>query len=143
MQKIKKSVFLALGFSTKKKINATSEALVQTNKAIAEMNNVVQESIKFTCVSYVFAEIMRDTLQIMITQGFKNTNGELVRLNENGREAAELVLQETESFVQRQKEQDAKLLNLKGDIEKNKDNIAANKARLDEHEYKFEHTRSL
>jgi len=130
-----------LGFGSKKKINATSEALVQTNKAISEMNNVIQESIKFSCVSYVFAEIMRDTLQIMIAQGFKDTNGRLVRLNENGIEAAELVLQETESFAQRQKQQEMQLLNLQEGIEKNKEIIMENANKIAEHNDLLEHAR--
>jgi predicted RNase H-like nuclease (RuvC/YqgF family) len=111
-------------------VNATSEALVQTNKALVEMNNVVQESIKFTCVSYAFAEIMRDTLQIMIAKGFKNTDGRLVKLNDNGREAAELVLQETESFARRQREQEAQLTNLKSDITQNAENISKNAEKI-------------
>ena len=129
------------GAGSKKKINATSEALVQTNKAIAEMNNVVQESIKFTCVSYIFAEIMRDTLQIMISQGFTNYSGELIRLNENGKEAALLVLQETEYFAQRQKEQEMNIVGLKGSVEENKESIAANAERIDEHNQLHEHAR--
>jgi len=126
---------------SKKKINATSESLVQTNKAIAEMNNVVQEAIKFTCVSYAFAEQMRNMLQIMIANGFKDTNGRLVQLNENGREAAELVLQETESFAQRQKEQESKLLYLKESIDENKEKIDEQDKKLSVHEELFEHAR--
>jgi len=122
------------GIGSKKKLNATAEALVQTNEAVAEMNNVVQESIKFTCVSYAFAEIMRDTLQVMIANGFKDTDGRIKRLNNNGREAAELVLQETESFAQRQKEQETHLLRLN-------DGITENAKRIDEHEDKLEHAR--
>jgi len=122
------------GIGSKKKLNATAEALVQTNEAVAEMNNVVQESIKFTCVSYYFAEIMRDTLQMMIANGFTDTNGRIMRLNDNGREAAELVLQETESFAQRQKEQETRLSKLN-------DGITENAKRIDEHEDKLEHAR--
>jgi len=114
------------GIGSKKKLNATSEAVVQTNKALSEMNNVVQESIRFTCVSYAFAEIMRDTMQVMISAGFEDANGRMKRLNENGKEAAELVLQETESFARRQKEQETQLSNLKSGITENAENIAKN-----------------
>jgi DNA repair exonuclease SbcCD ATPase subunit len=126
---------------TKKKVNAATEALVQTNEAVAEMSNVVQESIKFTCVSYAFAEIMRDTMQMMIANGFKDADGRIKRLNDNGREAAELVLQETESVAQRQKEQETRLSKLNEGIEQNRESITANTERIDEHDNLHEHAR--
>lgn len=89
---------------TKKKANATSDALVKTNEALAQMNTIVQESIKFTCISVAFSTVMHKAMAEMVADGFKRSNGELVKLNESGKDFAKIIISQAEDFSKRQLE---------------------------------------
>jgi len=106
------------GYGTKKKINATSNALVQQSRAIEEMNNLMQESIKFTCLSHAYSIAMRDVMLEMINNGFKNSNDQLVRLNKNGKTHASLLIQHIENHIKFANEKKGYIKNNKNTKEK-------------------------
>lgn len=86
-----------------KKIDAHSDALVCINEAIAELNNLVRESIDFSCTTPAFAQIMTENLDKMLKEGFLDSNGELVKLSEDSEMQAGYILIQTKLFTQQQK----------------------------------------
>ena len=86
---------------TSKKATATSKALVRTNEAIAEMNDLIQEAIVFTKSSIEYSTIMMQAMSRMVEHGFKNTNGEIVELNESGTEFAEIIMSQADEYTNR------------------------------------------
>jgi hypothetical protein len=87
---------------TRKKVDATANAVVITNEALSEMNNLLQESIKFTCSSIQFAQVMHKTMAFMMVNGFNDTNGQIIQLSSDSNEAVQLILDEAEDFVTKQ-----------------------------------------
>jgi hypothetical protein len=87
---------------TRKKADATANAVVTTNEALSEMNNLLQESIRFTCSSIQFAQVMHKTMAYMMVNGFKDTNGQITQLSADSREAVQLILDEADDFVTKQ-----------------------------------------
>lgn len=87
---------------TDEKVNATANALVRTNAALAEMNDIIQESIKFTCTSIQFAQVMHKTMAHLMVGGFKDANGNIQYLANESKEFAQLILDESEDFVRKQ-----------------------------------------
>ena len=138
---------------TKKKADATADAVIATNKAIGEMNELLQESIRFTCLSLSFAQAMSKHMSALIVKGFENRDGEFIKLSSDSEEQAMYIVQQAEAFAKNQLEvemkqasQDSKIENLADKVSENenrlneKDNldseqsadIAANRKRLDE-----------
>ncbi|MHB9292198.1 hypothetical protein Holit_01292 [Hollandina sp. SP2] len=87
---------------TGKKADATANAVVMTNAALSEMNDLIQESIKFTCSSIQFAQVMHKTMAYMMVNGFKDTNGQITQLSSDSKEAVQLILDEADDFVTKQ-----------------------------------------
>jgi hypothetical protein len=87
---------------TEKKATATANAVVVTNVALAEMNNLVQESIRFTCSSIQFAQVMHKTMAFMMVNGFKGTDGRIIELSRDSQEAVQSILDEADDFVTKQ-----------------------------------------
>lgn len=138
---------------TKKKADATADAVIATNEAIGEMNELLQESIRFTCLSLSFAQAMSKHMSALIVKGFENRDGEFIKLSSDSEEQAMYIVQQAEAFAKNQLEvemkqasQDSKIENLADKVSENenrlneKDNldseqsadIAANRKRLDE-----------
>jgi len=89
---------------TSKKTDATSKALVRTNEAVADMNSLIQESIRFTQLNTQLSKAMHLAMSRMVVDGFENHKGELVNLNESGEEFAQILVEEAESFSEKQME---------------------------------------
>jgi hypothetical protein len=87
---------------TGKKLDATTNALVETNEAVSEMNNLLQDSIRFTCSSIQFAQVMHKTMAYMMVNGFKDANGEITKISINSKEFVQIILDEAEDFVKKQ-----------------------------------------
>jgi hypothetical protein len=87
---------------TRKKTDATANAVVATNAALSEMNNLVQESIRFTCSSIQFAQVMHKTMAYMMVNGFKDTSGQITQLSSESQGAVQLILDEADDFVTKQ-----------------------------------------
>ena len=138
---------------TKKKTDVTADAVIATNEAIGEMNELLQECIHFTCLSLSFAQAMSKHMSALIVKGFENRDGEFIKLSSDSEEQAKYIVQQAEAFAKNQLKveikqvaQDSKIENLADKISENenrlneKDNldseqsadIAANRKRLDE-----------
>lgn len=87
---------------TDEKVNATAAALVMTNTALVEMNDLIQESIKYTCTSIQFAQVMHKTMAHLMVSGFKDAHGNIQQLAGNSKEFVQLILDEAEDFVSKQ-----------------------------------------
>jgi hypothetical protein len=96
-----KTGFWRIG-NTDEKLDATANALVKTNAALAEMNDLIQESIKFTCTSLQFAQVMHKTMAHLMVTGFKDANGNIQNLAGESKEFVQLILDEAEDFVSKQ-----------------------------------------
>lgn len=84
------------------KVDKVASAVVRTNEAVAGLGDLVQESIKFTCTSVRFAQVMHKTMAYMMVNGFKDTNGNLQKLSGSSQEFAEEILSAAEDFVVKQ-----------------------------------------
>jgi chromosome segregation ATPase len=91
------------GGKTKAKADATANAVVATNEALAEMNNLIQESIRFTCSSIQFAQVMHKTMAYMMANGFEDTNGQIRQLSNDSKEVVQSILDEADEFVAKQR----------------------------------------
>lgn len=89
---------------TSRKADATAKALVSTNEAMADMNNLIMESVRFTCRSVDFSRVMLKAMSKMIATGFQDRDGALIKLSENGTEIAEIIMSQAEDFTKKQAE---------------------------------------
>ena len=96
-----KTAFWRIG-NTDEKVNATANALLKTNAALAEMNDLIQESIKYTCTSIQFAQVMHKTMAHLMVSGFRDANGNIQQLAGESKEFVELILNEADDFVSKQ-----------------------------------------
>ncbi len=97
---------LKTGFfgKTSKKADATANALVRTNEAVADMHVLIQESVRFTQLNSQLSKAMHLAMSKMVVEGFRDHSGELVNLNESGAEFVQVLVEEAESFSQNQLE---------------------------------------
>lgn len=102
----KRAADMDTGFfgGTSKKAKATSDALVATNEALHEMNELMRALIVYTQLNGKLSKVMNSAMARMMAEGFKNHSGDLVELNKNGEEFAQVVMQEAEDFASRQLE---------------------------------------
>lgn len=112
---------------TDKRSRLNTKAITMQNEAMVEMNNLIQESIKLTTISYGFAQAMTQTIAEMLTSGFKDSNGDIQRLEGVAREQVLIILDEAKKFVQhqqeyevRQEKQETQISILERDFDKHK-----------------------
>lgn len=86
------------GGKTSAKADATAKSLVLTNKAIAQMNALIRESIQFSCGSYRLSALMLQQLAVLSVEGFEDTNGKIVRINKNCTEFVNILIAEIDKF---------------------------------------------
>ena len=77
---------------TGKKADMIANALVKNAEADAEMHTLVQSIIKFSCLStYSYHNIVQEMSNI-IENGFKNTDGDIIHLNNTAKDIAESII---------------------------------------------------
>ncbi len=91
-----------LGGKTKKKANATADALLKTNLAVSELAQLQQEAIHYACMSTRFAHVMHQTMARMMACGFKDAHGCIQEVDKDAREFACHILDEAEAFTKNQ-----------------------------------------
>lgn len=128
-----------LGTKTRKKTDATAKALLVTNKAVSEMNNLIQESVRFTCTSIQFAQVMHKTMAYMIAQGFKARDGNITRLAGNSKKIAQQILDEADDFVKKQLKVEKQIGESRRDIDINAKQIGDNKVIIAIHTQQIEY----
>ena len=88
--------------NTKKKVNLTADALVQTNKAMSDIAEIQREAILFTCISARFARAMCEAMSMMMANGLKDSNGNLHELDQNTQAFAQHILSTADDFARKQ-----------------------------------------
>ena len=96
------SMKIGLFSRSKAKTDAVASALLRTNEAVAELAKLQKEVITFTCVSVEFARVMHETMAKMMVGEFRDTNGNLRKLDKNTQEFAQHILDEADRFVKKQ-----------------------------------------
>ncbi len=77
---------------TAKKADMIANALVKNAEADSEMHTLVQQVIKFSCLStFAYHNIVQELNDIM-ENGFKNSDGDIIHLNNTSKELAESVI---------------------------------------------------
>lgn len=117
---------------TRKKADATANAVIVTNEAVAEMNELLQESIRFTCLSLSFAQAMSKHMSALIVKGFKNRDGEFIKLSSDSEEQAMYIVHQAEAFAKNQLEVEKKQTAQDSKIDDIADKVSDNINRLDE-----------
>jgi len=95
------------------KTNAIAKALVATEIALAEMNDLIQESVRFTCASIEFSRIMRETMARMMVEGFRDRDGNIKQLSHDSQEAVQSIIDDADNFVRQQHEVEKKQAELR------------------------------
>ena len=111
------------------KLNTQTNAM--QNEAMAEMNTLIQESIKLTTISYGFAQAMTQTIAAMLENGFKNKDGDIQQLHGVAKEQALVMLDEAQRFVKHQQEYETRQ-------EKQEEQISALQSGIAEHKQEYE-----
>jgi hypothetical protein len=106
------------GIGTKKKLNATAGALVKTNEAMAEMNVLIQEVIRFTCYSLKFAQVMHEAMKFMMENGFKDRDGNIQKISDESTEFVNTVIEQQEDYIAKQLAMEEKQESLEKKLEK-------------------------
>lgn len=117
---------------TKRKADATANAVIATNEAVAEMNELLQESIRFTCLSLSFAQAMSKHMSALIVNGFKTRDGDFIKLSSDSEEQATYIVQQAEAFAKNQLEVEMKQEAQASKIENLADKVSENENRLNE-----------
>lgn len=117
---------------TKKKADATAKALINTNEAVAELADVVNESISFTKSSVLFARTMSQHISAMLSNGFKDVNGNYIKLSGESREQAEFILRQAQEFAENQEAVENQMYKHDEAIELNAKTIHSLVERIDE-----------
>lgn len=117
---------------TGKKADATANAVITTNEAVAEMNELLQESIRFTCLTFGFAQTMSKHMSALILNGFKNHDGEFIELSDNSKEQALYIVQQAEAFAKNQLELEIRQAAQDSKINDFTNKVLNNESRLDE-----------
>ena len=77
---------------TAKKADMIANALVKNAEADSEMHTLVQQVIKFSCLStFAYHNIVQELNDIM-ENGFKNTDGDIIHLNNTAKDIAESII---------------------------------------------------
>lgn len=111
------------------KLNTKANAM--QNEAMAEMNALIQDSIKLTTISYGFAQAMAQTIAAMLENGFKDKDGDIQKLHGVAKEQALAMLDEARKFVKHQREYEERQ-------ERQEDQIFALQSDIAEHKEEYE-----
>lgn len=117
---------------TKKKADATAKALINTNEAVAELADIVNESVSFTKSSVLFARTMSQHISAMLSNGFKDVNGNYVKLSGESKEQAEFILRQAQEFAENQEAVENQMSKHDEAIELNTKTIHSLVERIDE-----------
>ena len=117
---------------TRKKSDATADAVIATNEAVAEMNELLQESIRFTCISLDLAKAMSEHMSALIVNGFKNREGKIIKLSADSEEQALYIIQQAETFAKNQLEVEMKQTVQDSKIDNLAEKVSSNARRLNE-----------
>ena len=117
---------------TSRKTDAVADGLVMTNEAVAEMNDLIQESIRFTCTSIQFAQIMQKVISDMMVSGFRDSNNNVQKMSESAKRAVQIVWNDTDDFVRKQLAVEKAHNEIRSRVDGNVSRIEENRSKINE-----------
>ena len=111
----------------------------QQNKAMSEMNDLIQGCIALTQCSILFAKHMVEEMSIIMVKGFKDKDGDTIRLSDSTKEQAQILLTQAQSGLERQR----KIESNANEISQNKESISQNKSAISQNRQIIDENRRL
>lgn len=131
--------FLGGESATDKRSKLNARVNNQQNKAMSEMNDLIQGCIALTQCSIFFAECMVEEMSIIMVKGFKDKDGDIISLSDSTKEQAQILLTQAQSGLERQR----KIESNANEISQNKSAISQNRQIIDENRKLIEQNQEL
>lgn len=131
--------FLGGESATDKRSKLNARVNNQQNKAMSEMNDLIQGCIALTQCSIFFAECMVEEMSIIMVKGFKDKDGDITRISDSTKEQAQILLTQAQSGLERQR----KIESNANEISQNKSAISQNRQIIDENRKLIEQNQEL
>ena len=125
--------------ATDKRSKLNARVNNQQNKAMSEMNDLIQGCIALTQCSIFFAECMVEEMSIIMVKGFKDKDGDITRISDSTKEQAQILLTQAQSGLERQR----KIESNANEISQNKSAISQNRQIIDENRKLIEQNQEL
>lgn len=131
--------FLGGESATDKRSKLNARVNNQQNKAMSEMNDLIQGCIALTQCSILFAKHMVEEMSIIMVKGFKDKDGDITRISDSTKEQAQILLTQAQSGLERQR----KIESNANEISQNKSAISQNRQIIDENRKLIEQNQEL
>lgn len=131
--------FLGGESATDKRSKLNAKVNNQQNKAMSEMNDLIQGCIALTQCSILFAKHMVEEMSIIMVKGFKDKDGDIISLSDSTKEQAQILLTQAQSGLERQR----KIESNANEISQNKSAISQNRQIIDENRKLIEQNQEL
>lgn len=125
--------------ATDKRSRLNTEVNHQQNEAMSEMNDLIQGCIVLTQCSILFAKHMVEEMSIIMVKGFKDKDGDTIRLSDSTKEQAQILLTQAQSGLERQR----KIESNANEISQNKESISQNKSAISQNRQIIDENRKL
>lgn len=125
--------------ATDKRSKLNARVNNQQNKAMSEMNDLIQGCIALTQCSILFAKHMVEEMSIIMVKGFKDKDGDIISLSDSTKEQAQILLTQAQSGLERQR----KIESNANEISQNKSAISQNRQIIDENRKLIEQNQEL
>lgn len=125
--------------ATDKRSKLNARVNTQQNEALSEMNDLIQGCIALTQCSILFAKHMVEEMSIIMVKGFKDKDGDTIRLSDSTKEQAQILLTQAQSGLERQR----KIESNASAISQNKESISQNKSVISQNRQIIDENRKL
>lgn len=124
---------------TDKRSKLNTKANIQQDKALSEMNDLIRGCIALTQYSIFFAEQMFNEMSLIMVNGFKDKDGDIINLSHSTKEQAQMLLAQAKSSLERQR----KIESNANEISQNKESISQNKSAINQNRQIIDENRKL
>lgn len=124
---------------TDKRSKLNTKANIQQDKALSEMNDLIRGCIALTQCSIFFAEQMLNEMSLIMVNGFKDKDGDIINLSHSTKEQAQMLLTQAQSSLERQR----KIESNASAISENKESISQNKSAISQNRQIIDENRKL
>lgn len=87
--------------ATDKRSKLNTETNIMQNKAMDEMNKIIQQTIVLTTASIVFSKYMIEEMAAMMVNGFVDSDGKVKQLNEYSKKQVDFIIKQAKSALDR------------------------------------------
>lgn len=110
--------------ATEKRSKLNTKAISMQNQAMAEMNDIIKQSVNLTLCSTDFAESMIDGLRLIVENGFKDAYGNIQQLSDYSKKLVILIIEQAKEAKDRQAQSVARANEQDAKIAQNSENIS-------------------